>query len=150
MTIFPQKLLARTQARKAALAKKREEVASRSPVVTPRRPLAEKNPKNPGEVAAPTQEQPTVTSPSVVVKTKETVAPKTVVFEKLAKQVSLQQKECFNELGEAKNTLKPTPKKREMVKSGEAGLDRLCSDEPKLKKVLIDEVGKVESPSVKV
>lgn len=142
------------------MAKKREEVASRSPVVTPRRPLAE-NPKPLGStpVRIGTTNTSTPVKPSagtpIVVKTTEHVAgtTKSVFYEKFAKQASLQQKECFIELDEAKNALKPTPKKRELLQSGDKGVahsDNAGSDEPKLKKVVKDEVVNTDSPSVKV
>jgi hypothetical protein len=140
--VFSQKLLARTQARKAALAKKREEVAGRSPiVVAPRRPLAENKPN------ATTPVKPPPTTPNPV------HPPKSVFYEKFAKQASLQQKECFIELGEAKNALKPTPKKRELLQDGEKGValsDNMGSSEPKPKKIARDEVVNMDSPSVKV
>ncbi|XP_028392759.1 anillin-like isoform X2 [Dendronephthya gigantea] len=151
MDPFTEKLLARTQARKAALAKKREEVASRSPVVTPRRPLSEN--KNSG--STPVKNGPAVSTtpikPPTVVKTTEHVAgtPKTVFYEKFAKQASLQQKECFIELNDAKNALKPTPKKRNIDDKGLTNLEKVASDEPKLKKALKDEVVNMDSPSVK-
>ncbi|CAB3990190.1 Hypothetical predicted protein [Paramuricea clavata] len=160
MDPFTEKLLARTQARKAALAKKREEVASRSPVVTPRRPLAENNPKPLGStpVRIGTTNTSTPVKPSagtpVVVKSTEHVAgtTKSVFYEKFAKQASLQQKECFIELGEAKNALKPTPKKRELLQNGDKGVahyDIVGSDEPTLKKVVKDDTVNTDSPSVK-
>ncbi len=137
------------------MAKKREEVASRSPVVTPRRPLTENNPKPLGstlvrngatDVTIPVRTASATSVPAV--------PPKSVFYEKLAKQASLQQKECFIELGEARNALKPTPKKRELLQSGEKGVahwDNVGCDEPKLKKVVREEdVKNTDGPSVKV
>ena len=143
------------------MAKKREEVASRSPVVTPRRPLTENNPKPVGltPVKSRTTDATTPVKPStggpVVVKATEHSAgiPKSIFYEKLAKQASLQQKECFIELGEAKNALKPTPNKRELLENDEKGLghaDSVGLDEPKLKKVVKDDLVNTDSPSVKV
>lgn len=136
------------------MAKKREEVASRSPAVTPRRPLSENNPKIPS--STPDKNGPAICTtpvkPPTVVKTTEHVAgtPKTVFYEKFAKQASLQQKECFIELNDSKNALKPTPKKRNIDEKGLTNLEKVVGDEPKLKKALKDEVVNADSPSVKV
>ena len=140
------------------MAKKREEVASRSPVVTPRRPLTENNPKPVG--LTPVKNRPTdsktpvkpSTGTPVIVKATEHSAgtPKSIFYEKLAKQASLQQKECFVELGEAKNALKPTPKKRELLENGLGYADSVGSDEPKLKNGVKDVIPSTDSPSVKV
>ena len=139
------------------MAKKREEVATRSPVVTPRRPLAESNPKllssTPLKNGAATTPVKPSGGVSVVVKATEptaAVTPKSVFYEKFAKQASLQQKECFIELGEARNALKPTPKKRELSHNGDstAQMEDVRVGEPKLKKVIADM--NTDSPSVKV
>lgn len=138
------------------MAKKREEVASRNPLVTPRQPLVENN-ANPqgsqpvnGATNTPGKLQPDM---PVVVKTTQhsTGTPKTVSFEKYAKQASLQQKECFIELGEVKSALRPTPKKRELSHDDEKmHLDTVGSNEPKMKKIVKDDILNAETPSVKV
>lgn len=56
-------------------------------------------------------------------------------------------------MGEIKNALKPTPKKRDLPQNGEKILsnsDKEGSEAPKLKKELKDEVINMDSPSVKV
>ena len=134
------------------MAKKREEVAGRSPVITPRRPLTENKPLGSPAMRIGATDANTFVKPPAVAPV-ATQPQKSVFYEKFAKQASLQQKECFIELGEAKNALKPTPKKRELLENDEkdkAHFDKVKSDEVKLKKIAKDEVVNMDSPSVKV
>lgn len=160
-----QKLLARTQARKTALAKKKEEVAGRSPVVTPRRPLLENNSSALRSTLTEnnrkdTPVKGTVGTPVVVTSTQFAGGtPKSVFFEKYAKQTSLKQKECFIELEGVKEGLKSTPKKEksnagnkvsQLAKSTEEGRSTQNSHEPIENVIKASLDANTESPSVKV